>query len=128
MPTFEAQQPQENPDQKIKYLDNERELDENEVDSSLDDQYVFTFVVDRSGSMSGTKMNITKEAMKLFVQSLPMGSQFQIVSFGSSYQNLKNYQTNTWLFDFTNENIEWTKNEISNMGADFGGTEIYQPL
>jgi len=33
--------------------------------------------------MSGSRMEITKEALKLFIQSLPVGSTFAIIGFGS---------------------------------------------
>ena len=48
----------------------------------------FYFVVDRSGSMSGWRIETSKEALKLFMQSLPEGSEFQIVSFGTQYEFL----------------------------------------
>jgi hypothetical protein len=35
--------------------------------------------------MSGTRIEITKKALLLFMQSLPPGSMFQIVSFGSHF-------------------------------------------
>jgi Mg-chelatase subunit ChlD len=38
------------------------------------DDFLFVFIVDRSGSMSGRRMEVTKDAMKLFMQSLPVGS------------------------------------------------------
>ena len=53
LPTFEAQQPQDAEYPQINYIDNEEEIDEKEVDSSIASNNVFTFVVDRSGSMSG---------------------------------------------------------------------------
>ncbi len=48
----------------------------------------FTFVVDRSGSMGGWKMDSAKRTLQLCLRSLPEGSLFQIVSFGSSYEKL----------------------------------------
>jgi hypothetical protein len=35
--------------------------------------------------MGGQKMEMTKEALKLFIQSLPAGSKFEIISFGNDY-------------------------------------------
>jgi hypothetical protein len=46
--------------------------------------FIYVFVVDRSGSMSGRRIEITKEAVTLFIQSLPFGSAFDIISFGTS--------------------------------------------
>ena len=47
---------------------------EDEIKMANDITYVF--VVDRSQSMSGIKMEITKEALQLFLQSLPYGCYF----------------------------------------------------
>ena len=85
MPTFQKVQPQE----QITFTPSEDEPEEEEIKEELKKQIegtCFIFAVDRSGSMSGTKMEVTNEAMKLFIKSLPAGSKFQIVGFGSSFQ------------------------------------------
>ncbi len=46
---------------------------------------MFIFIVDRSGSMSGSKMETTKEALVLFLKSLPTGSRFEIINFGNKF-------------------------------------------
>lgn len=48
------------------------------------------FLLDRSGSMQGRKMEIAKEALGVFLQSLPAESEFQIVSFGTEFTSLFN--------------------------------------
>lgn len=49
----------------------------------------FIFLVDRSGSMGMNKrMETTKEALTLFIKSLPFGCRFEIISFGSMYNTL----------------------------------------
>lgn len=46
------------------------------------------FLVDRSGSMQGSKMKRTVETMQIFMRSLSEGVKFNIVSFGSSFSML----------------------------------------
>ena len=46
---------------------------------------LLSIIVDRSGSMSGDPIMTTVETLKLFVQSLPAGCMFDIISFGSSF-------------------------------------------
>ena len=78
VPTFEPSQPQE----KFEVLE---EVEPEASTLSQGKDYVFIFIVDRSGSMSGARMETCKEALKLFLRSLPVGSKFAIISFGSSF-------------------------------------------
>ena len=49
---------------------------------------LFVFLLDRSGSMGGERIREAKNALILFLQSLPPNSLFQIVSFGSEHENM----------------------------------------
>ena len=83
----------------------------------------YYFVLDRSGSMSGQSIETAKKALILFLRSLPPGSKFNIISFGSNFE---------WMFktavDYEQEVLETTISKIQTFSADFGGTEIYDPL
>jgi hypothetical protein len=54
--------------------------------SDYSSKSTFIFLVDRSGSMWGGRIATTVEALKLFLQSLPPGSMFEIISYGSQYK------------------------------------------
>ncbi|WAQ96449.1 VMA5A-like protein [Mya arenaria] len=76
-----------------------------------------------NGSMNGSRIKNAKEALLLFLKSLPAGCYFNVVSFGSNYK---------CLFNKSKEYCEKTLNEAlkvqAKMGADMGGTEIFKPL
>ena len=46
------------------------------------------FLVDCSGSMRGTSMDLAKEALLVFLHSLPVRSYFNVIIFGSNYKSL----------------------------------------
>jgi Ca-activated chloride channel family protein len=96
----------------------------------------YIIVVDRSGSMSSglqgwsgnhskskTKMDYAREATKLFIQSLPEGSKFNIVSFGSEHSKLFDESV-----DYTEETRQSALNSVEGFGADMGGTELFNCL
>ncbi|KAI1185479.1 von Willebrand factor type A domain-containing protein [Nemania serpens] len=80
------------------------------------------FIVDRSGSMQG-KMDMAIRAMTILLKSLPIGSKFNICSFGTGHSFLwprsKSYNDAT---------LSEALAHIDAFTADFGGTEIYEPV
>ena len=83
----------------------------------------YIFLLDRSGSMSGKRIKMATDALKLFIKSLPSDSYFNIIGFGSTFQMCLPASSKT------SENlIRKTLDMIENTGADLGGTEIYKPL
>ncbi len=48
----------------------------------------FIFILDRSGSMEGVRIRQAKLALLIFLKSLPVGSYFNVISFGSSFTQL----------------------------------------
>ena len=84
---------------------------------------LFIFLIDQSGSMEGNRIDISKKALELFLQSLPAKSYFQLIGFGSKF--IKYDETPK---EYTKENIIQSQNIIKQLEANFGGTNIYYPL
>lgn len=95
----------------------------------LDNQKIeLVFLVDRSGSMGsyngkyGSICN-AKNALNIFLHSLPSDCYFNIYSFGSSFNSLfKGCQK------YDDKTLTEAKSHVSCMTANYGGTEIYKPL
>lgn len=79
----------------------------------------YIFLLDRSGSMSGARIDKAKQALTFFLKSLPQDTYFQVYSFGTSF---------TTLFPSSNKyddsNVSFAVNTIGGFTADMGGTEI----
>lgn len=80
VPTFEPVAPQ---DAELAVVHDEKP-EPSQLEGSDGSAFHFIFLVDRSGSMSGNnQMEIARNALTLFMRSLPEGCTFSIVSFGS---------------------------------------------
>ena len=84
---------------------------------------LFIFLIDQSGSMYGEPINLVRQSLLLFIQSLPAGSYFQLIGFGSGY---KKY--NEKPVEYNQENVGGIITVINNLDADMGGTDIVSPL
>ncbi|CAF4005964.1 unnamed protein product [Rotaria sp. Silwood1] len=85
----------------------------------------FIFVVDCSGSMQDeNKIVLARQAMLLFLKSLPVNCHFNIVRFGSQYKTLFNEITAV----YNETNAQQAEQLIKQMQADLGGTELLRPL
>ena len=84
---------------------------------------LFIFLIDQSGSMSGKSIDLVKQSLLLFIQSLPLKSYFQLIGFGSDY---KKY--NSEPVEYNQENVKNITNIINRLEADMGGTNISGPL
>ena len=53
--------------------------------------YHFIFLVDRSGSMGfgSGRIELAKDALSIFIRSLPVGCKFSIISFGTLHDGLR---------------------------------------
>jgi hypothetical protein len=88
---------------------------------------IYLFLVDCSGSMTEANgIGLAKEAMLLFIRSLPVGSHFNIIRFGSNFDILFKNETLTAVYD--EKTAKEAENLTRSMAANFGGTELLQPL
>lgn len=83
----------------------------------------FIFVVDCSGSMSGSRIKKARECLDLFIRSLPQGCFFNIIRFGSRYEKLFDDSS---LYD--EEHVQQALNLSEVLQANLGGTNIFEPL
>ena len=87
----------------------------------------FIFVLDRSGSMWGQRMIKAKEALILFIRSLPAGCKFSVINYGSSQEYLFVKDRST-VIEYNEENVQDAISQIETYEADFGGTNIASPM
>ena len=88
VPTFDAIAPQD----AFEILEDEKPV---QLFEETGANFHFLFVVDRSGSMNWyDRMRIAREALDIFIRSLPPGCTFSIISFGSPYYMAMKYLRN----------------------------------
>ncbi|PGH18356.1 hypothetical protein AJ79_00422 [Helicocarpus griseus UAMH5409] len=80
------------------------------------------FIIDRSGSMED-EIATLRSALRVFLKSLPVGVKFNICSFGSSYSFM---WTKSQAYDASS--LEKALQYVDSVEADFGGTEMFQPV
>jgi hypothetical protein len=68
---------------------------------------------------------LARQALQLFIQSLPFGSTFQIISYGSNFKFLFEGKRSV---EYNDETFQTALDQVKTFGADFGGTDIYSPL
>jgi hypothetical protein len=73
--------------------------------------------------MSGKSIELVKKSLLLFIHSLPVGSYFQLIGFGSDYEKF-----NQTPVEYNQDNVKKIIEVINNMDADKGGTNISGPL
>ena len=84
---------------------------------------LFIFLIDQSGSMSGSAIKVASKALLLFLQSLPVGSYYQIIGFGVKF---KAYDKTPK--EYNQKNIKESIKIVEKLKGDMGGTNIYAPL
>ena len=73
--------------------------------------------------MRGSRISIAKKALEIFLQSLPAKSYYQLIGFCSKFRKYDEVPK-----EYTKKNIEQTLYQISQLDANLGGTNIYNPL
>ena len=71
-------------------------------------------------------IKMAKEALKIFIHSLPNGSKFDICGFGSNHEYLFNQMTS-----YNEESMQKALIDIESYDSQercLGGTEIYNPM
>ena len=102
-------------------LDQEAQELIDECEDTIRKEYIF--LIDRSGSMRYT-IELAREALTLFLYSLPAGSRFNVCSYGTQYEFM--FQERS--VDYTDENLQLAVAQIATFTANFGGTRIFEPL
>eukprot|EP01113_Clastostelium_recurvatum_P034338 TRINITY_DN4647_c0_g1_i6.p1 TRINITY_DN4647_c0_g1~~TRINITY_DN4647_c0_g1_i6.p1 ORF type:complete len:888 (-),score=180.76 TRINITY_DN4647_c0_g1_i6:60-2693(-) len=151
-----------NDDDERKAADNDGDDDEFEDDVAMISLFPFQdvdhnttiirseiiFLVDRSGSMAGAKIKMVHETMQLFLHSLPEGTLFNIVGFGSHHTTLFNSPdletslstsskrgnvlaaaaTTIPTVEYSDRSLSVALDALPRMLADMGGTSLEPPL
>ena len=66
---------------------------------------------------------MAKDALDIFIRSLPKGCKFSIISFGTKYTSLI-----PSVMDYDDESKQRTLDQIKNFTHNYGGTNILEPL
>lgn len=82
------------------------------------------FVADRSGSMGGQKIEMLRDALAVFLKSLPERSHFNIYSFGSTFSSLWEKSQ-----PYSQDSLDSATQHVSQCFlANMGGTELLPAL
>ena len=68
-------------------------------------------------------MSLVIKTLKVFMQSLSIGSYYQLIGFGTVF---KSYSVEP--LSYTKENVKKTIEDIENLKGNMGGTNLYNPL
>ena len=81
------------------------------------------FLVDRSGSMSGSSIEQARNALLLALGSLHKGDTFNVYGFGSRFESLFRGPV-----AYDDANLDAARDAVRRWNADLGGTEVMAPL
>ena len=97
------------------------DMDALDFDNDTAGEYIF--VVDRSGSMSGSRMRHAISALQLCLRSIPEGSTFNVIGFGRHHESL--FPAPAVYNDST---LATASEHVRGLQANMGGTNIMGPL
>jgi len=92
-----------------------------DLDNDAAGEYIF--VVDRSGSMSGSRMRHAQDALQMCLRAIPAGSNFNIVGFGTRVEHLFAAPQ-----PYNDATLAQAAEHVQDMKANLGGTNLMQPL
>ena len=107
----------------IQYKHIENNFKKKNIDNLKLSPALFIFLVDQSCSMRGEPMEVTCKALVLFLQSLPPGSYYQLIGFGTEYTKYDSIP-----LEYTQKNVKCSIRYASCLQANLGGTDLYHPL
>jgi len=88
-----------------------------------DDEEIYTecvFLIDRSGSMAGTRINQVRDTMQIFLRSIGEGTMFNIVGFGTRPEFLfKNGSV-----EYNDTNLDIATKHIAGLSANLGVSSL----
>lgn len=83
----------------------------------------FIFLIDCSGSMGGSSIQAASDTLITCIKSLPLGSYFNVIAFGSNFKHL--FHTSS---EYTKWSVDKAIQFASSLQASLGGTELLEPL
>ena len=81
------------------------------------------FILDQSGSMRGDRIINARNALQLFLRSMPEDCYFNIVGFGSTHKQMFPQSVR-----YDDSTLNQASKNVRIMGATLGGTELVRPL
>ena len=84
---------------------------------------LFIFLLDKSGSMYTERMELAKESLIFFLQSLPKNSYYHLIAFSSDFEYIGSEEP----CEYTIENVKKTISDLKQIES-YGGTNLLKPL
>ncbi|KAK7682841.1 hypothetical protein QCA50_014226 [Cerrena zonata] len=84
----------------------------------------YIFIIDRSGSMTGSRILQARNTLNMLLHALPLeDTTFNVFSFGSTCHSIFSHS-----FPRTEKTLQSAVQQVGSMNADLGGTSMYGAL